>query len=75
MKKFVSIALCAILAAGAAVTANAKSIKQSKAVEVLGVWQNIPNDTLLVSAYNLPDDYDNGIWFKSEDGKDRKSVV
>ena len=34
MKKFVCLILCAVLTAGAAVTANAKTVKPHKGVEI-----------------------------------------
>lgn len=67
MKKFVCLALCAVLTAGAAVTANAKTVKPHKGVEIYGSIKNIADNTLLVSAYNIPSDYTNGVLFKGGD--------
>lgn len=64
MKKFVCLILCAVLTAGAAVTANAKTVKPHKGVEIYNSAKNIGNNTLLVSAYNIPSDYTNGVLFK-----------
>ena len=65
MKKFVCLILCAVLTAGAAVTANAKTVKPHKGVEILQLRQKASaNNTLLVSAYNIPSDYTNGVLFK-----------
>ena len=49
MKKFVCLILCAVLTAGAAVTANAKTVKPHKGVEIYNSAKNIGNNTLLVS--------------------------
>lgn len=67
MKKFVCLILCAVLTAGAAVTANAKTVKSHKGVEIYNSAKNIGNNTLLVSAYNIPSDYTNGVLFTGGD--------
>lgn len=46
MKKFVCLILCAVLTAGAAVTANAKTVKPHKGVEIYNSAKNIGNNTL-----------------------------
>ena len=43
MKKFVCLILCAVLTAGAAVTANAKNVKPHKGVEIHNSAKNIGN--------------------------------
>lgn len=67
MKKFLCLILCAVLTAGAAVTANAKAVKPHKGVEIYNSAKSIGNNTLLVSAYNIPSDYTNGVLFKGGD--------
>lgn len=46
MKKFVCLILCAVLTAGAAVTANAKTVKPHKGVEIYNSAKSIGNNTL-----------------------------
>ena len=74
MKKFVCLILCAVLTAGAAVTANAKTVKPHKGVEIYNSAKNIGNNTLLVSAYNIPSDYTNGVLFKGGDTQKNYSM-
>ena len=74
MKKFVCLVLCAVLTAGAAVTANAKTVKPHKGVEIYNSAKNIGNNTLLVSAYNIPSDYTNGVLFKGGDTQKNYSM-
>lgn len=74
MKKIICIALCALTAVGAAVTANAKTVKQHKGVEIYSSVKNIANNTLLVSAYNLPSDYTSGVLFKGGDTQKKYSM-
>ena len=74
MKKFVCLILCAMLTAGAAVTANAKTVKPHKGVEIYNSAKNIGNNTLLVSAYNIPSDYTNGVLFTGGDTQKNYSV-
>ena len=74
MKKFVCLALCAVLTAGAAVTANAKNVKPHKGVEIYNSAKNIGNNTLLVSAYNIPSDYTNGVLFTGGDTQKNYSM-
>lgn len=74
MKKFVCLILCAVLTAGAAVTANAKTVKPHKGVEIYNSAKNIGNNTLLVSAYNIPSDYTNGVLFTGGDTQKNYSM-
>lgn len=74
MKKFVCLILCAVLTAGAAVTANAKTVKPHKGVEIYNSAKNIGNNTLLVSAYNIPSDYTNGVLFKGGNTQKKYSM-
>lgn len=46
MKKFVCLIICAVLTAGAAVTANAKTVKPHKGVEIYNSAKSIGNNTL-----------------------------
>lgn len=74
MKKFLCLILCAVLTAGAAVTANAKTVKPHKGVEIYNSAKNIGNNTLLVSAYNIPSDYTNGVLFTGGDTQKNYSM-
>jgi hypothetical protein len=52
MKKFVSIALCAVLAAGGAVSANA-AVKQNKDYQILSSKITTKNNTISIYTYNM----------------------
>lgn len=63
MKKIFSIALCAVLAAGSVVGANAAGIKQNKAVKVLSETTRVNKNRLVVYTYNVSPDSKNGVVF------------
>lgn len=44
-----------------------KTVKPHKGVEIYNSAKSIGNNTLLVSAYNIPSDYTNGVLFKGGD--------
>lgn len=63
MKKLISIALCAVLATGSAVCADAAQIKQNKGVEILSSIVNVSDNTLNVYTYNMSSDTKSGVMF------------
>ena len=74
MKKLISIALVAVMAAGTAFTANAadtKAVKQHKGIEILGSSIKTKNNTVNIYTYNMSKAQTGG--FQLEGKKSRKT--
>lgn len=73
MKKLISLALCAVMAAGSAVCANAAQLPQHKGVEILNSSIHTQNNTLNVYTYNMKSNSTGGIMLKGKKtGKEYK---
>ena len=66
MKKVISLALCAVMAAGSVVCANAAQLPQHKGVEILNSTIHTQNNTLNVYTYNMKSNSTGGIMLKGE---------
>lgn len=53
MKKLISLVLCAVMAAGSAVCANAAELPAHKGVKILNSTIQVKNNTLSVYTYNM----------------------
>lgn len=63
MKKLISIALVAVMAAGSVITANAAVVQENKSVQVLDSGVKLENNTLNVFTYNLSKNSLGGVSF------------
>lgn len=74
MKKFISLALCAVIAVGSAVCANAAQVPPNKGVEILSSIVNVGDNTLNVYTYNMSSDVKSGVMFVGGTTKERYKV-
>ena len=63
MKKFISLALCAVMAVGSAVCADAAQLKNNNVVRVLDASISVENNTLNAYTYNLPRTTEHMVYF------------
>lgn len=63
MKKLISLALCAVMAAGSAVCADAAQLKNNNVVRVLDASISVENNTLNAYTYNLPRTTEHMVYF------------
>lgn len=63
MKKLISIALVAVMAAGSVITANAAVVRENNSVQVLDSGVKLENNTLNVFTYNLSKNSLGGVSF------------
>ncbi|MGN0500622.1 MAG: dockerin type I repeat-containing protein [Ruminococcus sp.] len=74
MKKLISLALCAVMAAGSAVCANAAERPAHKGVKILNSTILVENNTLKVYANNIVQSNTGGIMMKDEQNGKEYSV-
>lgn len=74
MKKLISLALVAVMAAGSVITANTATVKENKSVQVLDSRVNLANNTLNVFTYNLSKNSLSGVCFYGKNTEKQYAV-